>query len=65
VEAEKQRLNVELQKTQNAIESIQKRLANTEFTTKAPQTVVEQTRNNLSQLQEKAVKLRESITQLG
>jgi valyl-tRNA synthetase len=64
VEAEKQRLTAELQKTESIIEGIEKRLANTEFLHKAPSEVVEQTRNNLLQLQDKAAKLRESIAQL-
>ncbi|MFH1422648.1 MAG: valine--tRNA ligase [Planctomycetota bacterium] len=64
IEAEKQRLSEELKKTEGFIENTDKRLANSEFINKAPQEVIEKTKNTLEQLCEKSSKLKETLKQL-
>ena len=63
--AERQRLQGELLSTADRIQQLQKRLADGQFTTKAPEEVVERERQRLSSLEERQAKVEELLGQLG
>ena len=55
----------ELLSTADRIQQLQKRLADGQFTTKAPEEVVERERQRLSSLEERQAKIEELLGQLG
>jgi len=64
VEAERQRIGKELEKTEARIRQLAGKLENPAFVDKAPAAVVEKSREELSALQSQLAKLNESLTQL-
>ncbi len=63
--AEKKRLEKELGDVEKKLAQINGKLSNEGFLAKAPAAVVEEQRENLTKLTEKAKMLRESIEKLG
>ena len=63
--AEQERLNIELTRVQGQIAHTEKLLANKGFTGKAPAHIVERERNKLADLQQRAAKLRERLESLA
>jgi valyl-tRNA synthetase len=64
VDAERQRIGKELEKTETRIRQLAGKLDNPAFLDKAPAAVVEKSREELSALQTQLAKLNESLTQL-
>jgi valyl-tRNA synthetase len=61
LQQEKQRLDKEIAKITQDIERIEKRLQNTDFLKRAPQSVTQETKGRLQELQAKKAKLEESL----
>ncbi len=64
VEAERQRLGREMEKTRTRIDQLASKLDNPAFLDKAPRAVVDRSRAELDALQAQLAKLNESLTQL-
>ena len=64
LEAERARLTKELEAAENEVKRAESKLANTEFTAKAPEKVVNAEREKLAKYQELADKLRATIDSL-
>ncbi|MCF7845671.1 MAG: valine--tRNA ligase [Candidatus Peribacteraceae bacterium] len=62
---EKKRLNADLKEAQNYLAVVEKKLANDDFTARAPKNVVEAERAKLASVQEKITKIEERIKVLG
>ncbi|MBI4496853.1 MAG: class I tRNA ligase family protein, partial [Chloroflexi bacterium] len=65
LEAERRRLHRELEREQGEIARLEAKLANPEFTTKAPEAVVVKERGRLSETRERAERLRTRLALLG
>lgn len=64
-EAEKKRLEKELEKAQDKLDFIMKKLSNPGFVNKAPEKVVNQNREDAKKLEEKIENIKNSISSLG
>jgi valyl-tRNA synthetase len=64
IDKEKNRLEKALKKTEAEIVAHEKKLSNENFLSRAPENVVEMTRNRREELAQKAEKLKESLSQL-
>ena len=65
LKVEQQRLQGELQEVGKHLRRLGERLADGQFTSKAPEEVAERERQRLSSLEERQAKIRELLTQLG
>ena len=65
LKVEQQRLQGELQEVGKHLRRLGERLADGQFTSKAPEEVVERERQRLSSLEERQAKVQELLTQLG
>ena len=65
VDAEKQRLEQEKESMQARIASLQARLSDQTFLSKAPQAIVDKERGKLQDFQTKLQKMTERLTELG
>ena len=63
-EAERARLNKEMEKIRREIESLDRKLSNASFVDRAPKEVVEENRRRLADYQDQAAKLSESLKRL-
>jgi len=64
VEAERQRLEKEIEVSRGEVRRLKRLLEDSQFTTRAPSAVVEKERDKLAKHQEKLVKLEEQLTEL-
>jgi len=65
IQAEKNRLQKEIEQAQAEVERLEKMLANTDFTGKAPPAVVGKERNRLADRRDNLKRLQEHLSQLG
>jgi len=65
VDAERARLKKELQKVQDQVESLERKLSNASFVDRAPKEVVEENRRRLADYRDEAAKLTEGLKRLG
>ena len=65
VDAERARLKKELEKVQDQVESLERKLSNASFVDRAPKEVVEENRRRLAHYQNQAAKLAEGLKRLG
>ena len=65
IEAEKKRLQKEIEGVQSQVSRTENKLQNEQFTSKAPAQVVERERTNLSENQDKLKRLRQQLEELG
>ncbi|HRU51997.1 MAG TPA: class I tRNA ligase family protein, partial [Planctomycetota bacterium] len=64
IEKEKEKLNQEIHKLQEQIARLETKLANTEYTSKAPAQVVEKDRNKLADMQKRSQQWQEQLQSL-
>jgi valyl-tRNA synthetase len=64
VDAERARLNKEMEKVRREIESLERKLSNASFIDRAPKEVVEENRRRLADYQDQAAKLAEGLRRL-
>ncbi len=65
LQAEKGRLNREMEKVRREIEGLERKLSNASFVDRAPKDVVEENRRRLADYQDQAAKLSEGLNRLG
>jgi valyl-tRNA synthetase len=65
VEAERVRLEKEMEKVRREIESLQRKLSQASFVERAPKEVVEENRRRLAEYEDRAAKLAEGLKRLA
>jgi valyl-tRNA synthetase len=65
IDAERKRLNKEMEKVRREIDTIDRKLQNASFVDRAPKEVVEENRRRLADYQDQAAKLNEGLRRLG
>jgi valyl-tRNA synthetase len=65
VEAERSRLNKEMEKVRREIEGLERKLSNESFVSRAPREVVEENRRRLAEYQDQASKLSDGLKRLA
>ena len=64
-QAERSRLNREMEKVRREMESLERKLSNASFVERAPKEVVEENRRRLEEYRNQATKLDEGLKRLG